>query len=175
MRKVLFVIALVCSLLLMVQCSGDETLSSFDGKVELVTSPVAKSYIFRPSQYSFQMDSLRWEYGFASGKESKVSLVISGKIQTDTLLINDNDSIIGIEPREIGQNHLNLGLETYIGTNTSIVQVEFDSNGNFFDTVQIASTSVSELILPQNSRMFVSADTLLSDTITLINPHSLKK
>jgi hypothetical protein len=111
-----------------------------------------------------------------------VSIILSGQIQTDSADVAGNPIDIGI-----GQNHLYLDVETHTDSVPGIVHLAFDSVGGFLDTLLIASSPLSGLILAQSSRLFVkkvnitpNPDTLqhtfdttqiISDTIQLVNPH----
>jgi hypothetical protein len=177
MRNVLFVIALACSLLPVLQCSGIETLSDLNGNVVAVVSPPSRGYTNDALLYSLNSDSLKWLYSCEAGKESQVSLITSGKVQTDSLHFDEDGNVLDTVPAELGKDHLVFSVETYVNDNISVHNVKIDSvDGTFSDTILLATSAVSELILPQSSRMFLAVDVLaVSDTIPLINPHSLNK
>lgn len=177
MRKEMFAIVLACSLLLMVQCTGIETLSDSNGKVVAVVSPPSKGYSNDILLYSLYSDSLKWLYSCEAGKESQVSIITSGKVQTDSIIVDLVNGIVDTVPAKLGSDHLEFSVETYVNNTIAAHQVKINpEDGTFSDTILLASSAVSELILPQNSRMFVSVGAIeVSDTIPLTNPHSSKK
>jgi hypothetical protein len=115
-------------------------------------------------------------YTCEPGKESQVSIITSGKVQTDSLHFDGDGNVLDTVPAKLGEDHIVFSVETYVNNSISAHKVEINpEDGTFSDTILLASSAVSELILPQNSRMFLSVDVLaVSDTIPLINPHSLK-
>jgi hypothetical protein len=165
----MFMFVFVTTLTLMVGCTKDETLSSFEGKVVALVPPVKKSYPYLPYLYTVKTDSIKWLYDCASGNGSLVNIILKGTVKTDSL--GDLGDTI---PLALGENHLNLALETKTGSTPSKIKVTINADGTFFDTVRIASSPAADLILPQSSRLFVDADVFVSDTIPLINPHSSK-
>ena len=172
MRQVTMVTLLVSIFVLIMQCSENDPLSSFDGRMETVTAPITKVYPFAPYIYSMRTDSIRWINEFPSGGASRVSIILSGQIQTDSVDTVGNPMDIGI-----GQSHLDLGVETYTGGVPGIVPLAFDSLGGFLDTVPIAASLLSGLVLPQNGRLFVmrssdGIDDYTFDTIQIVNPHA---
>jgi len=52
--------------------------------METVSAPITKSYPFAPYIYSMHTDSIRWLNEFPSGGASRVSIILSGQIQTDS-------------------------------------------------------------------------------------------
>lgn len=164
MRQVTVVTLLVSIFVLIIRCSTNESLNSFNGRMETVSAPDTNGYSFLPYFYRMRTDSIRWVYDFPSGGSSRVSIILSGQIQTDSADID-----IGI-----GQNHLDLGVETYTDIVPGIVQLAFDSVGGFLDTVPIAASPLSGLILAQSSRLFVKIGDYALDTIQLVNPHAAR-
>jgi hypothetical protein len=172
MRQVTMVMLLVSIFILIMQCSENDPLSSFNGDMETVSAPITKVYPFAPYIYSMRTDSIRWLNEFPSGGVSRVSVILSGQIQTDSTDTVGNPIDIGI-----GQSHLDLGVETYTSSVPGIMHLAFDSVGGFLDTVPIAASPLSGLILPQNGRLFVmrsydSLDDYTFDTIQIVNPHA---
>jgi hypothetical protein len=182
MRQVTMATLLVSILMLTMQCSENESLNSFNGRMETVSAPITKAYSFAPYNYQMHTDSTRWVNEFPPGGPSSVSIILSGQIETDSNDITGNPVNIGI-----GQNHIDLAVETHTGSVPGIVHLAFDSIGGFLDTLLIASSPLSGLILAQSTRLFVKKvnitpdpDTLqqtfdttviVSDTIQLVNPH----
>jgi hypothetical protein len=173
---------LVGIFVLIMQCSENESLNSFNGRMETVSAPLTKAYSFAPYTYNLSMDSIRWANEFPAGGPSRVSVILGGQIQTDSADATGNPVPIGI-----GQNHLDLAVETHTDSATGIVHLAFDSSGQFLDTLLIAASPLSGLILARSSRLFVKMvnitpdpDTLqhtfdttqiVFDTIQLVNPH----
>ncbi len=158
------------------QCSDNESLNVFNGKMETAVAPLnPNGYSFLPNYYRMRSrmrpdslkDSIRWIYDYPSQGASSVSIVISGQIETDSIAGPDDTTDIGI-----GANHIELGVETHAGGAPATVQISFDSAGGFIDTILIASAPQSGFLLYQNSRLFVKAGEFIYDTIQLINPHS---
>jgi hypothetical protein len=157
---------------LIMQCSENDPFSNFNGRMETISAPITKTYPFAPYIYSLRTDSIRWLNEFPSGGASRVSIILSGQIQTDSTDTMGNPMDIGI-----GQSHLDLGVETYTGSVPNIVPLAFDSVGGFLDTVPIAASPLSGLVLPQNGRLFVmrnsdGVDDYTFDTIQIVNPHA---
>jgi hypothetical protein len=235
MRQVTMVTWLVSIFLLIMQCSENESLNVFNGRMETVSGPIDKSYKYAPYIYSIRPDSIipvslildsirldsikrntpildsiklnslkldsikldsikrksivpdsiKWVYEYPSGGPSRVSIILSGKIVTDSM-DPATGALIDIG---IGQNHLDLGVETYFDS-VRIVHLPFDSVGGFLATVPIAVSQSSGLLLPTSSRLFVkmvnitaNPDTTLHtfdtaqytlDTIQLVNPHAAR-
>jgi hypothetical protein len=109
-----------------------------------------------------------------------VSIIFSGQIKTDSLVPpepwfpgNPPDTVdIGI-----GQNHIDLGIETDASGVPGIVPITIDGDGKFLDTIPIAVSAVSSVILPAKSRLIVtkfidSENNLILDTIPLADPHA---
>jgi hypothetical protein len=115
-------------------------------------------------------DSIKWLYEYTSGEVSRVSIILSGRIETDSIGELGDTINIGI-----GQTHIKLRVETYTDDAPGSVQLAFDSAGVFLDTVLIDVSSVSDLILPQSSRLFVEAGDHITDTIPIINPHGARE
>jgi hypothetical protein len=111
-------------------------------------------------------DSIKWVYEFPSGGSSRVSIILTGLIQTDS-----TDTTIDIG---IGQNHLDLEVETHTDSIPGIMHLAFDSVGGFLDTVPIAASPLSGLILAQSSQLFVKIGDYALDTIQLVNPHAAR-
>jgi hypothetical protein len=154
------------------QCSTNESLNSFNGRMETVSAPIERAHLFRPYNYRMRTDSIRWVNEFPSEGPSRVTIILSGQIQTDSLDPTDNPINI-----PIGQNHLDLGVETYTGSVPGIVPLAFDSVGGFLDTLLIAASPLSGFILHESSRLFVkkvidTSTTIMFDTIQLVNPHT---
>lgn len=168
MRRVTVVTLLVSIFVLIMQCGGDESLNSFNGRMEIVSAPIAKAYPFAPYSYLMRTDSIRWINEFPSGGASRVSIILSGQIETDSIdPVTQAPINIGV-----GQNHLDLGVETYTGSVPGIVQLAFDSVGGFLDTLLIAASPLSGFMLPQSSRLFVKIVDYTLDTIQIVNPHA---
>ena len=163
MRQVTIVTLLVSIFVLIMQCSENGSLNSFNGRMETVSAPIIKAYPFAPYFYRMRTDSIKWVYEFPSGGSSRVSIILSGLIQTDS-----TDTTIDIG---IGQNHIDLEVETHTESVPGIVHLAFDSVGGFLDTVPISASPLS-VILPQSSRLFVKIGDYTLDTIQLVNPHA---
>jgi hypothetical protein len=167
MRQVPMVTLLVSIFVLIMQCGGNESLNSFNGRMETVTAPITKAYPFAPYSYLMRTDSIRWINEFPSGGPSRVSIILSGQIETDSIdPVTQAPINIGI-----GQNHLDLGVEMHTDSISGIVHLTFDSVGGFLDTLLIAASPVSGLIHYQSSRIFVKIVDYTLDTIQLVNPH----
>jgi hypothetical protein len=99
-------------------------------------------------------DSIKWLYEFPSTGPSSVSIIISGKSQAD------------------------LEVETYTNGVTSTVLLVSHTAETitdtipFIDTVPIASSPLSGLILTQSSLLFVKRDTTILGTIPITNPQA---
>jgi hypothetical protein len=173
MRQVKMVTLLVGIFLLIMQCSTNESLEVFNGRMETVCDTIAGEFSFAPYIYRVRTDSIRWVYEYPSGGPSRANLIVSGQIKTDSI-----DPLTGVPINIlIGQNHLDLGVETHTDAVPGIVQLAFDSVGNFLDTIQIAFSPLSGLILPSSSRLFVNkvidASTTISfDTIPIVDAHA---
>jgi hypothetical protein len=156
MRQVTMVTLLVSILVLIMQCSENEALNSFNGRMEIASAPDTNSYVVPPDTIPniLRTDSIRWVYEFPSGGSSSVSIIISGQCIT-------------------GQIRLDLGVETYTDSVTRTVPLAQDSIGVFIDTVPIATSPRSGLILTQSSRLFVSSGGQILDTRQMVNPHAV--
>jgi hypothetical protein len=198
MRNVLLLIALASFLLLMMQCSEDETLNSFDGKLVVIASPYIKNdFKFPIYRYTIQTDSIKWLYDCEPGKDSRVSIIAGGKFKKDTIISYTGDDpstakIDSVLARPIKLTDLSFGIETLMESSHSFKQVEIDTDGTFLDTFLISSSPVSERILIENSRLCAMMktynDTLrddkdsiidiiiheINDTVPLPNPHGLR-
>jgi hypothetical protein len=161
MRQVTMVTSLVSIFVLIMQCSENGSLNSFNGRMETASAPIIKAYPFAPYIYRINADSIKWVNEFPPEGASRVSIILSGQIKTDSADID-----IGI-----GQNHLDLEVETHTDSIPGIMRLAFDSVGGFLDTVQIAASPLS-VILPQSSRLFVRIGAYALDTIQLVNPHA---
>jgi hypothetical protein len=199
MRKVLFVVVLACSLLLVMQCSVDETLSSFNGKVVVLASPYIKTdFKFPQYRYTIQTDTIKWLYDCEPGKESRVSIIAGGKFKKDSIIIFTGDDaatakIDSVSARPIELTDLYFGIETFLDSSHSVMKAKINSDGTFLDTFPVSSSPVSERILTQSSRLSAMMKTYndtiknendsiidiikheINDTIPLTNPHSSKK
>jgi hypothetical protein len=180
MRQLVIVVFLISSLILMMQCSENESLNVFNEKMVTTTAPSTKGYAFLPYFYRLCPDSIRWIFEYPSNGPSRVSIILSGQIKTDSivpppvwLLGYPSDSIdIGI-----GQNHIDVGVETDTSGAPSILPIALDEEGKFLDTIPIAVAPVSSMILAAKTRLFVtklvdSENVLALDTILLADPHA---
>ena len=175
MRQVTMVTLVASFVVLILQCSTNESLAVFSGRMETVTAPIKKAYPFAPYAYCIITDSIKWVYEYPSGGPTRVSIILSGIIKTDSIVpppswfpSNPPDSIdVGI-----GQSHLDLGLETYSDSGPVIVQLAFDSVGGFLDTSLIAVSQSSGMILPASSRLIAKIGDYPFDTIRLVDPHA---
>ena len=161
MRKATMVTLLASILVLIMQCGENEPLHNFNGRMEIVSDSITREYPFAPYIFRMRTDSIKWVHEFPSQGPRSVSIILSGQIQTDSADID-----IGI-----GQNHLDLEVETHTDSVPGIVRLAFDSVGGFLDTVPIAASPLS-VILPQSSRLFVKIGDYTLDTIRLVNPHA---
>jgi hypothetical protein len=179
MRQVTMVTLVVCILVVIMQCGDKESLNVFNGRMESVVAPIEKVYTtFQPYTFILHTDSIRWLYEFPSQGPSRVSLILSG---------HDTTSNAG-SPVDISQYYLDLAVETHTDSVPGIVHLAFDSIGGFLDTMPMAASKSSGVILPASSRLFVTMvnitpdpdtslhtfDTLLYpfDTIQLADPHA---
>jgi hypothetical protein len=161
---------LVSIFVLMMQCSENDSLNSFNGRMEVVSAPIKKEYRFSPNNYYLSTDSIKWLYEFPPDAASRLSIILSGLIQTYQDSIDEKGNTISIDIGT-GQNHLDLEVETLIDNVPGIKRLAFDSNGVFLDTVPIATSPLS-VILPQSSRLFVKIVDYPLDTIQIVNPHT---
>lgn len=173
------------------QCGDTESLDSFQGKTELLSTAIADTFYFVNSAVNpdgdavldtvsfldsvmLHIDSVRWMSEFPTGGPSTLSVIISGQISA----MSYNDSISSVVVRDT-----KLEIETHIDDVTDTVSIVQDSTGLFCDTVLISNSEQSGVILPpQDSRLFVKRiyqviDTLpvrdtieVLTTLPLINP-----
>jgi hypothetical protein len=182
MRQITMVLLVASIGVFIMQCSENESLNSLNGRMETVIAPIDTAYtLYAPYAYLLHTDSIKWVYEFPSGGTSRVSLILSGHDTT----YNAGSMV------DIRQNHLDLAVETHTDSVPGIVHLAFDSVGGFLDTVPIAVSQSSEVILPTSSRLFVTMvnitpnpDTSLHtfdtlrypfDTIQLADPHTISR
>ena len=153
MRHVITMMLLVSILVLIIQCNRQESINSLMGRTEIATAPDTSLYEigpFPPDEVpisaSVITDSIRWVNEFPSGGSSSLKIIISG------------------------QSQLDLDVETYLDGVTTTVPLIRDNTGIFADTVQIAATPLSEVILTESSRLFVRYGDQVLDSIPLVNP-----
>jgi hypothetical protein len=157
MRQVTMVALLVGVLVLMMQCSENGSPTSVMVSTNIPAVPDTFSYVFEPVlpdsvpvTLEVFIDSIKWLYDFPSSGSSSLSIMISGESQLD------------------------LAVETYIDGVTGTAPLVRDSVGVFIDTVRIAASYQSGLILMQSSRLFVKSGALVLDSIPIVNPHAIK-
>jgi len=189
MRQVTMVTLLVSILALIMQCSTNQSLSVFNGRMEALVAPIDTQFNFAPYTFHLYADTVKWLYDFPSGGGTRASIIFSGQ---DSTLIGRSFSgqtvVNAGTPVDITQNYLDLAVETHTNSVPGIVHLAFDSAGGFLDTVLIETSTSSGVILPASSRLFVTmveitpdADTSLHtfdtlqyplDTIQLADPHA---
>lgn len=167
MQRRLFSLLLAVFLLLTVLCSGNESLTVFNGKMVVATDSIARDYEYLPNVYHLRHDTLRWLYEYPLAGESRVSLIVSGTIATDSIDPDFGDTI----RQNIGQNHLELTFPAKLGEPAGKHQITFDTSGFFLDTIPVAVSPVPGVILPCTTFLAINAGEFISDTILLIGPH----
>ncbi len=190
MRQVTMVTLLVSIVVLIMQCSTSVSLDVLNGRMETVVAPIDTQYNFSPYTFHLYADTVEWVYDFPSGGGTRASIIFNGHDSTFTgrTLYGTITTNPG-SPVDITQNYLDLAVETHTGSVPGIVHLAFDSVGGFLDTVPIAVSQASGVILAASTRLFVTMiqltpdpdtslhklDTLLQypiDTIQLADPHA---
>jgi hypothetical protein len=187
---------LVGIFVLIMQCSDNESLNVFNGRMETVVA-IDKQYNFSPYTFHLYADTVKWVYDFPSGGGTRASIIIKGtdSIFTGRTFYGTKVTSPGtlIDTSQIRLNYLDLAVETYTGSVPDLVHLRltFDSVGGFLDTVLIDTSQSSGVILPATSRLFVNMiqltpdpdtslhtlDTLIQypfDTIPLADPHAVR-
>jgi hypothetical protein len=177
MRQVTMVTLLVSIFSLIMQCSENAPLETFNGRMESVCDPFmypkrvaytrdsiidTSTVIFKDTGYVFVRkiisvtdsvpeisDSIRWVSEFPAAGPSRVSIILSGKTAMDLEVETHTDSVPGTVPL----------------TRTS--------DGVFNDTILIAASPLPGLILTTSSRLIVKKDGAIIGTIDLVNPHAI--
>jgi hypothetical protein len=219
MRVLKMVTLLVSILMVLLQCSRQESITNLAGQRKLVSAwePMMYTFIAVGSEVMedtlmIYPDSIRWIYDIPAGGPSSLSVTLSGQIMGSTsyapdlvaslkadswldsainAIIKDNtlsaaiqDSLIR-DAAMVADNNINsikavknseiltnthLEVETYINGTITAVPLACDANGVFSGTVQIASSPLPEVILTENTRLFVKNGGQVLDIITLDNP-----
>jgi hypothetical protein len=193
MRQVIMVTLLASFVVLILQCSTNESLNVFNGRLETQIAPIDTQYNFSPYTYHLYADTVKWVFEYPSGGGTRASIIIKGtdSIFTGRTFYGTTVTSPGtlIDTSQIRLNYLDLAVETHTGAVPGLVHLHltFDSVGGFLDTVLIDSSQSSGVILPASSRIFVNLinimpDTLLNtidttlqypfDTIPLPDPHA---
>lgn len=149
------------------QCSEHESLAVFNGRVEAVSASVSRDYSFSPYIFRLRTDSITWVFNIPPGGSSSASVIASGHIQTDSVISINPEGQPNTVDIGLGENHIELSIETHTDSVPGIVHFTLDSAGNFIDTVLIAASPFSGFILPQNSRLVVNKDDSVIDTILI--------
>jgi len=165
MRRSLLAMFLAVFLLPSMQCGGNESLDVFNGKLEIVTSPFTKEYKYLPYIYFLRHDTLRWMYEYPANGESRVNLILSGRIETDSL--DDYGDTI---PIGIGDNHIEMNILGQTGGLPGTVPIAFGDSGIFLDTVPVAVSSVPGVLLPCSTSLLINVDAFIFDTLPLVGP-----
>jgi len=127
-------------------CSEQETVTSLSGSSEIRSS---SDTVFAVGTDTLMvLDSVVWLYNFPLGSPSSVSVIVTGKTQVD------------------------IDIETYVDNKAGRISLGIDSFNVFADTVPIARSPLSNVLLIQNSRLFLRNGDQVLDTIELINPRS---
>lgn len=102
MRQVTMVTLLVSILVLILQCSENESLNVFNGRMETVSAPDTLWYIVgavspdaMQDTLLVRTDSIRWVYEVPSGGSSGVSIIMSGQISGKSSIDSLNPIIGG--------------------------------------------------------------------------------
>jgi len=153
MRQANVVTFLTSIVFVATQCGEKESLDCLMGRTEITTAPDTMWYVIEPvSPDTLPVaacvctDSIIWVNEFPSGGSSTLSIIIRG------------------------QSQLDLEIETYLGGTISIVPLARDNTGVFTDTVAIAASGLSGILLHQSSRLYVKNGNQVLDTILLDNP-----
>jgi len=167
MQRRFFSLFLAVFMLLSVLCGGNESLSVFNGKMVVATSSLTKEYKYLPYLYHLRHDSLKWVYEYPATGESRVSLVVSGQIATDSIDPDFGDTT----HLKIADNHLALQFPVQSSEFLGLHQIAFDTNGVFFDTIPVAVSPFPGVVIPCTTSLFINAGNYVADTILLIGPH----
>ena len=190
MRQVKMVTLLVSIFVLIMQCSTNESLDVFQGRLESVVTIDTQYTSYAPYTFHLYADTVKWVFEFLSGGGTRVNIIFSGHDSTFTGRSLDRGITTSPgTPVDIRQNYLDLAVETYTGSTPGIVHIAFDTIGGFLDTVPIAVFQTSGVVPPVSSRLFVNMiqltpdpdtslhtfDTIqfMFDTIQLADPHAV--